>query len=204
MPKRAPKGDLAGEQLSVATEQALIEHGTVQPTVTVTNTNEGTPNIMTNATNVDAGNLDDLFYIDIENTKEPPAITPGRYNAVIKNAKPSRSKAGNGVMTVQWTLTDNTGDAEQFNGRTVFDPITWSENTMRRVKAFLLAIGIDPSFKGAPRPDALIGERATLTLTIEPASGLDPKTGEPYPERARVSAYLPYGSSEDLASILGG
>lgn len=203
MPKRAPRGDLAGQQLDAATEYAQTEAGNQQPTVTVTVT-EGNTNTMSNATSGQDTNLDDLFYIDIENTKEPPAITPGRYNAVIKNAKPSRSAKGNGVMTLQWTLVDNTGEQEQFNGRTVFDPLTWSENTMRRVKAFLLAIGIDPAFKGAPRPDALIGERATLTLTIEPASGMDPKTGEPYPERARVAAYLPYGSSEDLASILGG
>lgn len=203
MPKRAPKGDLAGQQLEA--ETAYVQHDVTTPTTETATTTKGTPNTMTQAQGTqDTGNLDDLFFIDMENVKEPPQIVPGRYNAVIKNAKPSRSKAGNGVMTVQWTLTDNEGEAAQFNGRTVFDPVTWSDNTMQRVKAFLQAIGIDPSFKGAPTPDMLIGERATLTLTIRPGSGINEATGEKWPDRPNVAAYLPYGSSEDLASILGG
>lgn len=137
--------------------------------------------------------------IDLTMVKPPEPFDNQFHSAVIAGCKRTISANKNTVFTLQWRIDE--GD-EKFAGRSVYDPLTISENTMWKVKRFLVCIGLPEDFRGGINPQMLIGERADIRVDMEPQTRTNVETGEPYPPRPRVRTYAPYGSQKSLESVI--
>jgi len=119
--------------------------------------------------------------IDFTQVQSMEPVDPGIYQAEIVNAEEGQSKSGNPKIDIRWKIT--TGPVE---GRQVFDSMSFHPSALWRTKLALQALGFDEDFNGDVSADMLLNRAATITVTIEPGNGIDPKTGEAYPERNRV------------------
>jgi len=120
--------------------------------------------------------------IDFSEVKGLEPIPPGNYLATIVKAEEGVSQKGNPKIDLQWKVVDEEGN---FDGRIVFDTLTFTEKALFRVKSTLRAVGFDKDFSGEIDCDDLIGESAMLLVEIE-ASGQISPDGEPYPPRNRI------------------
>jgi len=126
-----------------------------------------------------------IDFSKVEGIKPVPA---GEYPAVIHAAEDGTSQNGNPKIDIQWKLETGEKDTD---GRIVFEPLTFTEKTLWRVKRTLKALGFDNNFKGEVHGEDLVGKKALIVVEIQPSNGVDPETGEPYPERNRVKSVKP-------------
>lgn len=111
-------------------------------------------------------------------TLEP--LPAGNYTATIVKADLGTSKAGNEKIDLQWKI-----EGGQYDGRVIFDTLTFTEKALFRVKATLQGLGFPKDFRGEVRPGDLVGKTAKLTVDIQAGNGVD-ESGEPYQARNRV------------------
>lgn len=138
-----------------------------------------------------------IDFASVPNVNEP--IPPGTYNCTIVAAEPTTSKAGgNPMIKLRWRIDDE-GD---YHHRNIFDHLVFSPNALWRVRQVLEAIGYASNFAGAINPENLLGESATLKITVQAGNGINPETGEPYPPRNNVARVLPIGTSSKVADLL--
>jgi len=119
--------------------------------------------------------------IDFSKVQGLEPVPPDTYTASTIKAEAGTSKAGNEKIDLQWKV-----EGGKYDGRIIFDTLTFTEKAMFRVKATLLALGFPKTFKGTVRPDDLVGKTAKITVDIQPGNGVDPETGEEYPARNRI------------------
>jgi len=124
--------------------------------------------------------------IDFSNVKGLEPIPVGAYTASITSAERKTSQAGNEMINLQWKVSGG-----KYDGRIVFDSMVFTEKTLWRVKAALIALGYSKTFSGEVDPDQLVGKTATILVEIEVGRGTDQETGEPYPDRNRVRRIKP-------------
>ena len=67
-------------------------------------------------------------------------------------------------------------------------------------KRKLLNLGFPEDFSGEIDPEDLIGVTATLTVSVEKSTQINPETGEPYDPRNRVSRIS--GGQVDISSLV--
>lgn len=138
-----------------------------------------------------------INFADVPDANEP--VPPGTYNCTIVAAEPTTSKSGgNPMIKIRWRIDDE-GDMHK---RNIFDNLVFSPNALWRVRQVLEALGFANNFNGAVNPESLIGEQATLKITIQAGNGINPETGEPYPPRNNVAKVLPLGTSRKVADLL--
>lgn len=141
-----------------------------------------------NDTITSADDVNDGFYIDMESivTELIPAGT--KVYATIQTAERATSSSGNPMMKLRWKIDDqNAGD---FDGKSIFDTLVWSANTMDRVKRALIAFGFDPKVKGKITPEALRGLGCVITIGQQyDETKIDPNTDAPYEARNVVRGY---------------
>lgn len=133
---------------------------------------------------------------EIPDAAEP--VPAGVYNATIVHAEPKVSKSGNAMIALRWRIDDE-GPAHK---RIIFDNLVNTETALWHVREVLLAIGYAKSFDGSINPEALLGESATLTVTIQAGNGVNPETGEAYPPRNNVKKVAKLGTSRKVADLL--
>ncbi len=141
--------------------------------------------------------------IDFSQVEDLKPIPEGVYLATVTAAKAGKSKAGNDKIDITWKVEEG-----EFEGRNIFDTMTFTEKSMYRVKATLLGLGFDETFSGEIVPDDLVGKTASIVVTIEQNEGqVDPDTGEPYSPRNRVKKVKPVsaatGGKTNLSKLLG-
>lgn len=107
-------------------------------------------------------------------------LPAGSYLATIVKAEEGMSENGNQKIDLQWKI-----EGEPFDGRLVFDTLTFTEKTMFRVKQALTSLGFPKDFKGDVTPDLLVGKTARIVVEIEASTKVD-ADGELYPPRNRV------------------
>jgi hypothetical protein len=135
------------------------------------------------------------FVVDFSDIADLGPVDPGTYVASIVKATPGMSQSGNPKIDVSWKIEE--GDYE---GRQVFDTLSFHPNALSITKAKLLNMGFPEDFSGAIDPEDLLGITATLTVTIEKSTAINDETGEPYPPRNRVTRIS--GGSADLEDLL--
>lgn len=126
--------------------------------------------------------------IDFGDVKDLVPVPAGSYPATIVKAEDGVSNNGNPKIDIQWKL--ETG-VEGTDGRIIFEPLTFTDKTLWRVKRTLLALGFDNDFSGEVTGDMLVGKSAEITVDIQPSTQVDPDTGRPYPDRNRVKNVRP-------------
>lgn len=124
--------------------------------------------------------------IDFSTVKGLEPIPVAAYTATIVQADETTSKAGNTMINIQWKVSGG-----KYDGRIIFDSWVFTEKTLYRVKANMIALGFPKTFKGAVDPNLLVGKSATIIVEIEQSSQIDDSTGEPYPPRNRVRRVKP-------------
>lgn len=138
-----------------------------------------------------------IDFASVQDASKP--VPPGMYNCTIVAAEPTISKAGNNPMIrLRWRIDDD-GD---YYHRNIFDHLVFSPAALWRVRQVLQAIGYANNFAGEVNPENLLGESATLQVTIQAGNGTNPETGEPYPPRNNVAKVLPIGTSQKVADLL--
>lgn len=137
-----------------------------------------------------------INFADVPDASEP--VAPGTYNATIVHAEPKTSTNGNPMIAIRWRIDDE-GD---YHKRNIFDNLVFAPNALWRVRQVLEALGYAKNFDGAVNPESLLGESATLKVTIQAGNGINPETGEPYPPRNNVAKVLPAGTSRKVADLL--
>lgn len=137
-----------------------------------------------------------INFADVPDANEP--VPAGTYNCTIVAAEPKTSKANNPMIAIRWRIDDE-GPAHK---RNIFDNLVFTPAALWKVRQVLEAIGFANNFAGAVNPESLIGEQATLKITIQAGNGINPETGEPYPPRNNIAKVLPLGTSRKVADLL--
>jgi hypothetical protein len=119
--------------------------------------------------------------IDFSEIKGMELLPDGWYNASIVSAKPGVSQNKNPKMDLRWKI-----EGGEHDGRQLFDTLTFSPESLWRVKLTLQALGFPKDFKGAVQPEDLLGLTAAIHVSVESGKQIDPATNEPYPPRNRV------------------
>ena len=139
--------------------------------------------------------------IDFSQVEDLKPLPAGTYLATITEAKVGTSKAQNPKIDLRWKI-----DEGEFEGRNIFDVLTFSANAMFRVKAVLTGLNFPPDFNGEVLPDELIGKTAYIIVDIDEQTQMNDETGEPYPPRNRVkkvkSVSAPAGNTPNLGKLL--
>lgn len=141
----------------------------------------------------------------------PVPVSDGLHTATVKEAKPGTSAKNNPTITVRWHI--DTSDDPANVGKALFDTLTFTPNAMWKITALLSAAGIDTSsWSGKPFTpaalqeiaEALLGETLVVRTKVQVSTQLNPATGEPYPSRANVTGYQPYGSVPTASDMFAG
>lgn len=137
--------------------------------------------------------------IDFSEVKGLEPIPAGNYTATIIKATVGKSQQGNDKIDLQWKI-----EGGDYDGRIVFDTLTFTPKSLYRVKQTLTALDFPKDFAGEVTPDDLEAKSADITVDIEASTMTDETTGEPYPPRNRVKKVRAVGSgnSSNLSSLL--
>lgn len=133
--------------------------------------------------------------IDLSNYKDKVGsrVTPGRYRVLVEDAELTQSAAGNPMINLWFRVQG--GD---FDGATIVDRLTQTENALFRTVAFMQAIGMP-----TPRKRLQINLRQFVGKVLD----IDVEDGDPYNGRVKseVRGYLKVekdtsktGASDDL------
>ena len=131
--------------------------------------------------------------IDLSQVKGIEPVPAGQYPATITSAVEGTSQAGNQKIDIQWKL--ETGE-KGTDGRIVFDTLTFTVESLFRVKNTLIGLGYDKTWSGEVTPEMLIGQSGLLTVDIQVSTKVDPETGEAYPPRNRVKKVTPLNKTK--------
>lgn len=104
-----------------------------------------------------------------------------KYIATVVEATEGQSGKGNTKIDLKWKVVGG-----KYDGRMIFDVLTFTPQTAFRVKNTLMGLGFPRDFKGEVRVAELIGKNASITVDIQASTQVDPDSGEPYPPRNRV------------------
>lgn len=129
--------------------------------------------------------------IDFTQVKGLEPIEDGKYEATIVSAENGVSKKGNPKIDIRWQV--ELGEGQK---RNIFDTLTFSVDSMWRVKLTLQALGFPKDFKGDVEPEDLLGKTALITVTTQKGA-VHEETGEPYPDRNKVIKTEPVTLSMD-------
>jgi len=125
--------------------------------------------------------------IDFSDVKGPEPIPDGEYLLTITKAEFGESNSGAPKIDVTYEVTDG-----EYQGRKVFDTISFHKNALMFTKVTLQQLGADVT--GKVDPEALAEEMLGLSLSafvkIQESDQVDPRTQEPYPARNRISRIL--------------
>ena len=136
--------------------------------------------------------------IDFSQVEDLKPLPRAWYLASIVEAKEGVSKQGNVKMDLRWKVEEG-----EFEGRNVFDTLTFTQKALFRVKATLKGLGFPDDFSGEISGDDLVGKTARILVDIEQSETLDPETGEPYPPRNRIKKVTsPNAGNTDLTKLL--
>jgi hypothetical protein len=120
--------------------------------------------------------------IDFSEVQGLDPIPDGTYDAEIVFADEGESQSGHPKIDLRWKVL-----AGEHEGRQVFDTMSFHPKALWRTKDTLMALDFPEDFSGDITGEELLGRVATITVKIEPSSGTNPDTGEPYPERNRIT-----------------
>ena len=119
--------------------------------------------------------------IDFSAVEDLKPIPDGNYLASITSAKAGMSANNNPKIDLTWKVEQG-----EFEGRNVFDTLTFTAKSAYRVKMTLMALDFPEDFSGEVTPDDLIGKTAYILVKIESSTAINEQTGEPYGDRNRV------------------
>ena len=128
--------------------------------------------------------------IDFTEVQGLEPIDPGNYPADIVHAEEGVSKSNNPKIDIRWKISEG-----EYEGRQIYDTLSFHPDALWRTKFTLQALGFANDFSGDVEDEDLLNRSAVITVTIEPGNGTDPATGEPYPDRNRVTRVRPEGTS---------
>lgn len=125
--------------------------------------------------------------IDLSDVKGPGPIDEGEYLLKIVKAEVGESKAGAEKVDLQYEIMDG-----EYAGRKIFDTISFHPNALSFAKGTLDQLGIDTSkkFELFDLAENLLGLEVSAVVKIQESTQIDPRTGEAYPERNRISRIL--------------
>ena len=124
--------------------------------------------------------------INFADVKGLDPLPVGKYLATIQVVTEGKSKQNNEKLDLQWKI-----EGGKYDGRIIFDTLTFTEKALFRVKSTLMGLGFKKDFRGNVGPDMLVGKTALITLDIQASATIDEETGEPYPPRNRVKRVAP-------------
>jgi hypothetical protein len=145
--------------------------------------------------------------IDMSNVSTAPVLLPdAKFPATIVKAKAGKSQAGNPKIDLQWKTQDDDRLDPTHRGVRVFDTLTFTPESLWRVKLVLDAINMGDITVDTDELVELAAElleaEACITVGQEPGRGVD-DSGNPRPPRNKVvkvehiDAFEPAGFDEE-------
>jgi len=135
------------------------------------------------------------YAMDFSQVADLGPIPGGVYDASIVKATPGMSLSGHPKIDLAWKVEEG-----EFEGRQIFDTLAFHPNALPMTKRKLLNLGFPEDFSGEIDPEDLIGVTATLTVSIEKSTEINPDTSEPYDPRNRVNRIS--GGQVDISSLV--
>jgi hypothetical protein len=123
--------------------------------------------------------------IDFTQVKSLEPIPSDKYLAEITHAETGTSQKGNVKIAITWTVI---GGA--FDGRKVYDNMTFTPDSAWRAKQTLQALGWSKDFVGDIEAEELIGLQAYIAVGLDEQHGVD-ESGDEYPPRNKVLKVKP-------------
>jgi hypothetical protein len=139
-------------------------------------------------------------FSEIPDQKTFDPVPSGNYRLKLvdyreKDVQSGKNK-GEDLIALQFEIVDS--EVDEYNGRRVFENITWIEDSMPRVKGMLRSMGMEQpeddevSFEW----DDLLGNEVYAKVRIVPKQK-DKKTGVEYEAKNAISKYLFEDEEED-------
>ena len=142
--------------------------------------------------------------IDFTQIEGPKLLPDGKYLAKVVHAEDGLSTQNHPKTELRWEIMA----PEEYAGRVIFDIISYHPDVLWRAKQALIGLGFDETFQGEITASELEGREATITVKVEKGTKTDPSTGNPYPDKNKVSKIAPvsaYASgSNGAAEALSG
>jgi len=123
--------------------------------------------------------------IDFTQVKSLDPIPNGKYLAEITHAEVGTSQKGNVKIAITWTVIGG-----EYDGRKVYDNMTFTPDSLWRAKKTLQALGWPKDFSGDVEPEELIGQQAQIAVALDAQHGVD-ENGDEYPPRNKVENVKP-------------
>jgi hypothetical protein len=114
----------------------------------------------------------------------------------------SGENKGANKTTLQWEIVDAAGELEEFNGRRIYDNVSYSEKALPRLKTMLKAFGADVPDDDSAEPlkwewDDLIGKKVMAKIRSVPKSRDKNDKSKEYPPKNSIVRFLVPGVEDD-------
>lgn len=147
-----------------------------------------------------------INFAGVEDQKEFQPAPAGDYILELVDAQDgtiqSGENKGNDKSTLQFEITDCEGELEQFNGRRIYENVTYGEKALPRLKSMLKAFGaeVDDSDDAGDLEfewDDLLGKKLMAKIRSVPKTRDKNDPSKEYPAKNAIVRYLIPGDSEE-------
>lgn len=147
-----------------------------------------------------------INFAGVEDQKEFQPAPSGDYILELVDAEDgtvqSGDNAGNLKTTLQWEIVDAEGELEKFNGRRIYDNVSYSEKALPRLKTMLKAFGaeVDDSDNADDVDfewDDLLGQKLMAKIRSVPKQRDKNDPSKEYPAKNAIVRFLVPNSDEE-------
>lgn len=147
-----------------------------------------------------------ITFAGVPDQKEFQPAPAGDYVLELVDAEDGEIQSGpnkgNAKTTLQFEIVDAEGELEQYNGRRIYENVTYGEKALPRLKSMLKAFGaeVDDSENAEELDfewDALLGKKLMAKVRSVPKTRDKNDSSKEYPPKNAIVRYLIPGSEEE-------
>lgn len=150
--------------------------------------------------------MPEISFAGVDDQKEWKPAPSGDYILELVDAEEgtiqSGTNQGQPKTTLQWEIVDCTDDLEEFNGRRIYDNVTYGEKALPRLKTMLKAFGAEVDDSPDAKPlsfewDELLGQKLMAKIRSVGKSRDRNDHSIEYPPKNVIVRFLIPGDSEE-------
>lgn len=147
-----------------------------------------------------------INFAGVEDQKEFQPAPAGDYILELVDAQDGTVQSGDNKgadkTTLQWEIVDAEGELEQYNGRRIYDNVSYTEKALPRLKTMLKAFGaeVDDSDNAEDVDfewDDLLGKKLLAKIRSVPKQRDKNDPAKEYPAKNAIVRFLVPGESEE-------
>lgn len=147
-----------------------------------------------------------INFAGVEDQKEFVPAPAGDYVLELVDAVDgtiqSGENKGNDKSTLQFEIADADGELDQYNGRRIYENVTYGEKALPRLKSMLKAFGVEVDDSDNATDidfewDELLGKKLMARISSVPKQRDKNDPSKEYPAKNRIVRYIVPGAEEE-------